>query len=319
MLIKASELIGSHVLTHYRVDSLLARGGSGMVFAGIDLRDAAEVAIKFVASGIGDESRARRFAREQRAAASLQHPNIVKLLASGTAPNEAPVLVWERLHGQTLQSRIERPPPMTIAEVLDCVVPVMQALRLAHEDGVVHRDVKPANVFIHEDAGRAIPKLLDFGIAALHDASRMTQPGAVVGTLPYVAPERLTHGKASAQGDVWSVGVLLFRCLSGRLPHAQDGQAPDALALRIATQAPASLLRVAPELPKRLSAVVDRALSRRLDLRYPTMDAFLQALEQVHPSSTGHGARAVGAPGGQADEGRTEPIDRVDPARRGDR
>lgn len=283
MLTKDRDLLGRQVLTHYRIDSWLARGGSGVVFAGRDGRSGAPVAIKVVRSGMGDESRARRFAREQRAAGALTHPHIVRLLDSGVDLGGLPVLVWERLTGETLQTRLDRPPPLTVAATLTLVRPVMQALSFAHGQGVVHRDVKPANLYLHREGDRICPKLLDFGIAQLDDASRMTQPGAVVGTLPYVAPERLLHGHAGAQGDVWSVGVMLYRCLSGRLPHGGGTQpwSPDALAQRIVSDVPPPLVDVAPGLPKRLAAAVDRALMLRTERRYATMDDFLDALDGV--------------------------------------
>lgn len=319
MLTKDRDLVGQRVLSHYRVDAMLARGGSGVVFAGTDMRDASPVAIKLVRSGIGDESRARRFVREQRAAEALRHPNIVRLLESGVALGGVPVLVWERLTGETLQARLERASPLDLTEVLANALPIMGALSFAHRRGVVHRDVKPSNVFLHRAGATTSPKLLDFGIATLHDASRMTQPGAVVGTLPYVAPERLTHGTADAQGDVWSMGVLLYRCLSGRLPHGMASGTPtaEALARKIVTEAPPPLTVVAPGLSKRLAAAVDRALSPRLDRRYPTMDAFIEALEGVKLAGGG----AIGAPrleaaeqgGDQGGDDATAPIPACDP------
>ncbi len=255
-----------HPLGRYRVEGVLGRGAMGAVYLGRDPDSGAEVALKTLALGDEFEGEAldearRRFFREAEAAGRLRHPDIVAILGAG----EDEGLAWiamERLHGHDLRSHTlpERLLPPEVAVAI--VARVAEALAYAHTQGVVHRDVKPANVMI--DPATEQVKLTDFGIAQITDASR-TRTGIVLGTPSYMAPEQLAGGRADGRSDLYSLGVMLFQLLTGRLPHAAESMAR--LLHAIAHEPAPDLRTLRPELPAALADAVALALQKRPEMR----------------------------------------------------
>jgi CheY-like chemotaxis protein len=211
----------------YRLDVKIGEGGFGAVFRGEHLPLRRPVAIKVLRpSHAAAAEDLARFRREGIAACRITHPNAVEVLDFGVSSNGIAYLVMELLRGRTLSAMLmEEPvqPPGRCAEIL---LPVCDALSAAHAAGIVHRDIKPHNIFLHRDGGSEVVKVVDFGIAKLMDdppeAEGVTQQGSLVGTPEYMAPERLFGHDYDHRSDVYSVGVLLYFMLAGTMPFPHD-------------------------------------------------------------------------------------------------
>ncbi len=246
----------------YEVLERVGRGGMGMVYRGRDTVLEREVAIKVMSGDFTEDETARtRFYREARAAAKLQHRNIVTIFEFGEEDG-TPYIVMEFLNGQDLARRIRQEPPLTLEQKLEVMAELCTGLHFAHEQGVVHRDVKPANVWLLPDG---TIKLLDFGIAKVA-SSTMTRQGAVFGSASYMAPEQVTGSPVDARSDVFSIGVVLYELVSGRKPFEADS--PTAILVKIMDSEPAPLDQIVPDLPRPLIAAINRALQKDPAKRY---------------------------------------------------
>ena len=212
-------LVG-HVLDgRYRINRKLARGGMATVYLADDLRLTRVVAVKVMHQGLGDDQDfTAKFDREARAAARLQHPNVVSVFDQGVDGGR-PYIVMEYVEGATLRHLITREAPFDPLRALDLLLPVAKALASAHEAGLIHRDIKPENVLI-SDRGQV--KVADFGLAKAISAQTATATGMLIGTVSYIAPELVTHGKADPRCDVYAVGVVLYEMLTGQKPHTGE-------------------------------------------------------------------------------------------------
>jgi formylglycine-generating enzyme required for sulfatase activity/dienelactone hydrolase len=260
-------MIGRTV-AHYRITASLGEGGMGVVYEAEDLRLPRRVALKFLPpSHLEDHAARERFEREARAASVLSHPHICVL--HDVAEHEGqPFIVMERLQGSSLRDRLQKG-PLTVAEILRIGAQVADALDAAHAAGIVHRDVKPANIFL-TDRGDA--KVLDFGVARLRpvggaDAAsevptleKLTTPGTAVGTVAYMSPEQVLGRPADARSDIFSLGVVLYEMATGVRPFSGDsvGVVFDA----ILHKAPTSPVRLNPKMPPELERIVNRCLEK---------------------------------------------------------
>lgn len=282
-LLTPQERIGTVIAGRYRIESMLGQGGMGVVLGGRHELTGRPIAIKLLLPSFVEEPELiARFFQEAKAAAALNHPNVVDVLDMGQEDGDA-YLVLELLEGESLHELLEHRGKVPADELLTILLPVIDALSAAHEQGIVHRDLKPDNIFIHRDIrGRAIPKVLDFGIAKLLevDSSVKTRTGGVLGTPHYMSPEQ-AHGMKVVGGetDIWSMGVLLYECLSGELPFAAESV--PALLLQICTFDPLPLSERAPEIDPRLAAVVHRAFAREREERFASMEELGGALIAV--------------------------------------
>lgn len=235
----------------------LGAGGMGEVFAAYDLRDARTVAVKRLhATAARDPELVRRFAREGAILRSAAHPNIVDVLAVIESP--IPHIVMEYVPGGSLQERLARQPQLPITDALTLGLDLSDALARAHRLGVVHRDVKPANVLLAADG---TPRLTDFGIASIGGTEPLTGPGVVLGTLPYLAPEGWDGEEPDARADIWSLGVVLYEALAGRRPFVAEHAG--LLFAAIALQDPPRLGALRPEVPPSLAEAIHRMLAKR--------------------------------------------------------
>jgi hypothetical protein len=264
----------------YQILERVGKGGMGVLYRGIDPVLDREVAIKLMLGDFSDDTEQLRprFYREARAVAKLQHRNIVTVFEfaeDGTTP----YIVMEFLRGSSLASRIEAAPPLTLDDKLDIVTQLCAGLSYAHEQGVVHRDVKPANIFLLTDTS---VKLLDFGIAKL-TTSNLTRQGDVLGSPSYMSPEQIM-GRETVDGraDVFSAGVVLYELLVGRKPFV--GETTTAIVLKILNEEPSSPDTIDPEIPPRLAAIVRRALQKEAANRYDTAADFARELQIVRRS-----------------------------------
>jgi hypothetical protein len=261
----------------YQVLEKVGKGGMGVLYRGFDPVLDREVAIKLMHADFSEDTEQMRprFYREARAAAKLNHRNIVTIFEFAEESN-VPYIVMEFLKGTPLGARIHAQPSLTIDDKLNVVAQLCDGLAYAHEQGVVHRDVKPDNVFLLEDGS---VKLLDFGIAKL-TTSTLTRQGDVLGSASYMSPEQV-GGSDSVDGraDIFSTGVVLYELLSGHKPFEADS--PTAVIVKILKDEPTPIETFATGLPADLVAAVMKALSKDPAERFPTADALGRELQNI--------------------------------------
>ena len=263
----------------YEVIERVGRGGMGVLYRGRDPVLDREVAIKVMAGDFStDESARSRFFREARASARLQHRNIVTIFEFAEDTG-TPYIAMEFLRGQSLSQRLASQPPLTLVQKLDIVTQLLTGLHYAHEQGIIHRDVKPANVWLLDDG---TVKLLDFGIAKIA-ASTMTSAGSVLGSAFYMAPEQVSGREVDGRADVFAAGVVLYELLSQHRPF--EAETPTAVMMKIVSEDPQPLSKFCPDLPPALIAAVMKALQREPPRRFPHAGDFAAELKLVRLSA----------------------------------
>ena len=275
-------LVGRLLDGRYEITQRLARGGMATVYRAVDTRLTRTVAVKVMHIGLGDDAEfARKFDREARAAAKLSHPNVVSVFDQGQdreGSNSRPYIVMEYVEGQTLRDVLNREAPMPPSRALEIMEPVLAALAVAHNAGLVHRDVKPENVLI-SDRGQI--KVADFGLARAVSSQTTATQGLLIGTVSYLPPELVMSGQADARSDVYSAGVVLFELLTGRKPHTGDTPIQIAYAHVHRDVPPPSIRLTRGRIPPYVDALVTRATARNADLRQPDAKVFLGQVRQV--------------------------------------
>ncbi len=275
----------------YELGSELGSGGMGVVYSATDTVLSNTVAVKVLQAHEDQASNAvERFEREAKATAKLGHPNIVRVMDMGRTDDGGAYLVMEQLQGETLDDILAREGPLSVERAVRIHLQLLDALTAAHEAGVLHRDVKPSNVFVSTLAdGTELVKLLDFGLAYLMEeaqSKRLTATGIAMGTPAYMSPERITGDSLDHRADIYSVGVSLFRSLTGELPFHAD--TPIALRGRILLVEAPMLSDTRPDLSGTIADVVAKSLAKKPDDRFPTAramaEALSEALDHVRPS-----------------------------------
>jgi tetratricopeptide (TPR) repeat protein len=244
----------------FAIEREVGRGGVGIVYRAFDQVTSQPVALKVIALPGVDAGEEARFRREGRVLAGLNHPNIVRLVAFGQLDDGAPYVAMEWLEGEDLAQR-QRRAPLTLPQALDVAACVADALGAAHSAGIVHRDVKPSNVFLVRDEAGNVPhvKIVDFGVAMAEDA-KLTRTGAIVGTPAYMAPEQARgDGEIDARADLYALGATLFEMIAGRPPHV--GPTPIAILARLVTTPAPRLSEVFLDAPPALDELLARMLA----------------------------------------------------------
>jgi eukaryotic-like serine/threonine-protein kinase len=277
-------LVGSTLGKDYRVLQVLGTGGMAVVYLVEHQTLLKRFAAKVLSSELASSAEAReRFTQEAHAASQLDHENIVTISDFGITADQRPFFVMELLRGQTLDQRLGDG-PMSIEEVVAVAVPVARALAHAHAEGIVHRDIKPENIFlVQRSQGRWGVKVVDFGIAKLPINPKRTSRNETLGSPLFMAPEMI-RGEDDAvdqRADVYSFGVLLYLMLCGRLPFF-DENLRKVMQMHLASPVPPPRA-VNPALSEPLAAVVERALAKRPDDRYPSLDLLLIEFEAALP------------------------------------
>ncbi len=306
-----TNLVGTTV-SHYHVIERLGGGGMGIVYKAEDARLHRFVALKFLPDHLArDPQWLSRFEREAQAASALNHPNICTIYDTGEHEGNA-FIAMEFLEGQTLKSLIGAA-PLKIEQVLNIGTQIAEALEAAHRNGIIHRDVKPANIFVSE---RGHAKLLDFGVvkvarevtasawvgaapASPTRQEQLTQTGVAVGTVEYMSPEQLRGEEVDARTDLFSFGVVLYEMASGVRPF--KGNTSGAISGAILHETPPSALLLNPSLPPRLGEIITKALRKNRDLRYARaadLGADLKQLKHEAESGEVMAASAFTAAGG---------------------
>ena len=278
-------LCGQVLEGKYRIEDVIGRGGMGTVFRATHVHLRKKVAIKVLAHGHRDGSEAeRRFLREARITGGLGHPNIVEVFDLGSLGDGTPFLVMELLEGETLGDRLDLVGAISFEEVIHIAEQVLTGLEAAHKRGVIHRDLKPDNIFLGNNArgGPPVVKILDFGISKdLGDEGHqsLTMTGAIVGTPYYLSPEQARGGKDyDHRIDIWAVGVLMYEALTGALPfYAHKNY--HALVHKILNERPKPVSAYRKLTPPALEAVVATALARERDERFADAGEMLEALQ----------------------------------------
>ncbi|MGE0126757.1 MAG: protein kinase [Blastocatellales bacterium] len=275
-------------IAHYRVINKLGEGGMGEVYLAEDTRLDRRVALKLLPEKFTrDEDRVRRFVQEAKAASALNHPNIITIYEIGQTDNKH-YIATEFIEGETLRDKLSRG-PLSANETLDVAIQVASALAAAHKAGVIHRDIKPENVMAREDG---IVKVLDFGLAKLTErrsgavsseaptiARVNTDPGMVMGTIGYMAPEQARGREVDVRTDVFSLGVILYEMLTGRAPFA--GETPSDVIAALLEREPAPIARLAPDAPADLRHIVNKALRKDREERYESVKSMLADLKAL--------------------------------------
>ena len=278
-------MVGRLLERRYRIGPRIARGGMASVYEATDTRLDRTVAVKVMHPGLGDDQEfAERFVREARAAARLNHPHVVGVYDQGddTSDGQDTVfLVMEYVPGHTLRDVVRKEAPMPPRRALALLEPVVSALGAAHRAGLIHRDVKPENVLIADEAHGGRIKVADFGLAKAvsADTQHTATGGVLIGTVSYLAPELVVDGRADARADVYAVGVVLYELLTGAKPH--EGESPIQVAYRhVHHDVPMPSL-VQPGIPDYVDALVARATSRDRDHRPADATVLLHHLHRV--------------------------------------
>jgi eukaryotic-like serine/threonine-protein kinase len=279
--------VGEVVAEKYRIERLIGCGGMAEVYAAVNVRTERRVALKWILPMLARNREVMlRFRREALAAGRIVHPNVVAIFDVVEHQGSA-CMVMELLEGEMLSERLVRLGPLPFVEAVAIFLPAMRGVAAAHAQKVIHRDLKPHNIFLCLDAAGSIceVKVLDFGVSKLAvvdaaTAGDITLSGNVVGTPEYMAPEQVRSGKGiDHRIDIYSLGVVLYEMLAGRAPFVN--QHFSGLMLEIMQNEAPALSKFRPDVPRRLAGVIQRAMARDPDRRFADVPAFIGALEAV--------------------------------------
>jgi serine/threonine-protein kinase len=289
--VAGDDLAGVVVAGKYRVQRLVATGGMGRIYLAEQLPLERPVALKVLDSryvqGDQDPGFQKRFLLEAATVAKLSHPNTVRIFDYGRFEGgglETYFMVMEYLEGRTLRQALRQEGPLAPARAVEVVREVARALREAHRHGIVHRDLKPSNVMLVPTDEGEIVKVLDFGIAKLvrDDTEDLTMGGKFIGSPRYMAPEQIRHTQLDGRTDLYSLGVLLFEVLTGRVPFRGE-KAVQTLVMHLNDPVPPLRLRGGAPPPPELEALVLRCLAKKPDDRFADVEAFIAALDALPP------------------------------------
>jgi serine/threonine protein kinase len=295
---------GELIAERFRLEEKIGEGGMASVWRATDQTLTRHVAVKFLY--IRDirqhDNMIRAFLREARIAAAIRHRNVVDILDFGTHKSGLPFMVMELLEGESMEDRLFREEEFSLEEIINIMSRVLQGLTAVHEAGIVHRDIKPANIFLIKERIGFFPKLLDFGISRSmepdsgRESALTTQDGRIVGTLEYMSCEQ-ARGQTDIdiRTDIYSIGVILYELLTGRLPFESEHQGD--LIVQIMTSTPPTVYELKPEVGKPLSDLIEKAMHRDRNRRFATAEEMYDALVQIAEQTMGHQfARAMSLP-----------------------
>ena len=257
----------------YRIGEILGGGGMGVVYKAEDTRLGRTVALKFLPPELTRDPVAKaRFLQEARTASALDHPNLCTVYDVGETEGHQLYLAMPCYDGETLRRKVERG-PLPLPEAMDYALQAAKGLAKAHRQGIVHRDVKPANLMA---TGDGVVKILDFGIAKLAGEAGLTRTGSTLGTPAYMSPEQMRGQEVDGRTDLWALGVVLYEMVTGRRPFL--GEHESGLRQALLEEEPEPVTRLRPDAPPELEQVVRKLLAKAPADRYPTADALVADL-----------------------------------------
>jgi serine/threonine protein kinase len=265
------------VISHFQIIDKIGSGGMGVVYKAEDITLKRIVALKFLPPDrTQDQTGKKRFLKEAQAASALDHPNICAVHEISETHDGLVFICMAYYLGEDLRSKI-KDNPLDVPTALTIAIGIARGLAVAHESGIIHRDIKPGNIIITRDG---VPKIVDFGLAKLTGATKLTRVGAALGTLPYMSPEQIKSKTQDHRTDIWSLGVLIYQTLTGALPF--EGEYEAAIAHSILHEPPVPLRQRRPELPAVLDRIITGTLKKEPEERYPTMNDLIADLERVY-------------------------------------
>jgi serine/threonine protein kinase len=291
-------------ISHYRIVGQIGRGGMGIVYRAEDTKLDRTVALKLLPPhALTSEDEKARFYREARAAAALNHPNIAHVYEIDEAIAEGesrPFIAMEFIDGETLADRIAKG-PLPLKDAISIATQIAEGLKAAHRKDVVHRDVKSGNVMITKDG---VVKVLDFGLAKTAASTKLTQMGSTLGTVAYMSPEQARGEEVDRRSDIWSLGVILYEMITGRLPFRGDYE--QAVVYGILNEDPESMTTLRAGVPMALDGIIAKLLAKDPDLRYQNVDELPSDLKRIDVSASqttkiSTGSRSAISPGSIAE------------------
>jgi serine/threonine protein kinase len=269
---------GTELAGKYRIEEVVGRGGMGIVYKAEDTRLKRHVALKFLPPElIQDEEAKERFILEAQTAAALAHPNICTIHEINEQDGES-FIAMEYVEGQNLKAKIEKG-LLATEEALDIAIQVAQGLDEAHKKGIIHRDIKSANIMITQK-GQA--KIMDFGLAKIKGTTLLTREGTTLGTVAYMSPEQARGEKVNHRTDIWSLGVVLYEMVSGEFPFKGDREA--SILYSVVHEEPRPLKGIKRDLPAELQQIINRALKKKPESRYASAEEMLKDLRKYQDS-----------------------------------
>jgi len=293
-------MIGKTIL-HYKILEKLGEGGMGVVYEAEDTKLDRMVALKFLPQHLTttDTERAR-FLQEARAAAALNHPNVCVIHEIQDAA-EQPFIVMEYVDGQTIRAVVEESGPIALNEALQYAIQIGEALNEAHNNGIVHRDIKSENIMVNS---KNQIKVMDFGLAKLKGSLKLTKSSSTLGTLAYMAPEQIQGQKVDARSDIFAFGVVLFEMLTGKMPFSGDYEA--AIMYSILNEEPDPLQKHLPEARSELIHIFNRVLEKDPEDRYQSMGDLVSELRWLQKHTAGVSATKTASAMQRVDSGVTQ-------------
>ncbi|RMH76345.1 MAG: serine/threonine protein kinase, partial [Calditrichaeota bacterium] len=259
------------IISHYKLLECIGQGGMGIVYKAEDIRLKRPVALKFLTPELlQSESEKRRFLQEARAAATLEHPNICTVHEIDEVGGQV-FISLAYVEGETLKDKIEKG-PLPSEEVVDIALQIAEGLREAHEKGIVHRDLKSANIMV---TPRGQVKIMDFGLAQVDGKATVTSEGKSLGTPAYMSPEQIRRERVDHRSDIWSLGVVLYEMLTGALPF-QGANEHEMMYAILMDDLPQPL-----PVPPQWAPIISRCLQKQAEKRYPSVEALLDDLQKL--------------------------------------
>ncbi len=274
-----NEMVPGKILADkYKVIEVAGKGGMGIVYKAKDTKLKRNVALKFLPPELTKDKEAKeRFVLEAQAAAALSHPNICTIHEINEEEGKS-FIVMEYVEGQSLKNKIDRG-PIDIEEALDIAIQVAEGMEQAHKKGIVHRDIKSANIMV-TDAGQA--KIMDFGLAKVKGGTLLTREGTTLGTVAYMSPEQARGEEVDQRSDIWSLGIVMYEILSGQLPFRGDREA--SILYSVVHEEAKPVTAWNPDIPPELQQIINRSLKKKSEARYAFASEMLNDLKKYQDS-----------------------------------
>ena len=264
------------MIRKYKILREIGKGGMGIVYKALDTADQKTVAVKVLPSTMVDRSTVERFNREAHAMSRLKHPNLIEVYDYGMAEGQH-FFAMEFIEGDSLKTLIKGKGTLSVNKTLEIIAQAAEALAYTHEEGVIHRDIKPGNIMITSDG---TVKVMDFGLVKIAGVTQVTMEGSAVGTAEYMSPEQVSDEGLDTRTDIYSLGVTMYEMLVGHTPFQAENL--QAILMKHKYETPPSIRKERPEVPAEIERIVMKAMSKEISQRYQKMREMLVDIYQIH-------------------------------------